>query len=107
MLNLYLVSVLSELEEVGSGKTSRKKKIRRLVCEGPVEPSDTNSSHSSTLKHTTTTTLDFKMMDMVKVKVNSHKDGGWAALKPRLGRGCTGERMGKKKDKKETNEERE
>lgn len=98
MLNIYLVSVLSELEKLGSGKTSRKKKIRRLVCEGPVEPSDTNSSHSSTLKHTTTTTLDFKMMDMVKV--NSHKDSGWVALKLQLGRGWTGERKENKESKK-------
>ena len=54
-----------------------KKEIPRLVCEGPVEPSDTSSGHSSALKHTTTTTsttLDLKMMDMVKV--NSHKDSG-------------------------------
>lgn len=79
MLNIYLVSVVSQLEKLGSGKRSRKKEIHRLVCEGPVEPSDTNSSHSSTLKHTTTTTMDFKMMDMVKV--NIHKDGGWVALK--------------------------
>lgn len=75
-LNIYLVSVLSELEnqadvERGQGE---KKEIPRLVCEGPAEPSDTSSGHRSALKHTTTTRLDFKMMDTVRV--NSHKDGG-------------------------------
>lgn len=57
-----------------------KKETPRLVCEGPAEPSDTSSGHTSALKHTTKTTtptttpLDFKMMDMLNV--NSHKDGG-------------------------------
>lgn len=66
-------------------KSSRKREITRLMCEGPVEPSDTDSGHSSKLKHTTTPTLDFKMMDTVTV--NSHKDSGCVALKQQFGRG--------------------
>lgn len=34
----------------------KKRRLPRVVCEGPVEPSDTSSGHSPALKHTTTTT---------------------------------------------------
>lgn len=49
------------------------------MCEGPAEPSDTSSGHSSdttamTTTTTTTTKLELKVMDTVRV--DSHKDTG-------------------------------
>lgn len=47
------------------------------MCEGPAEPSDTSSGHSSdttAMTTTTTTKLELKVMDTVRV--DSHKDTG-------------------------------
>lgn len=47
------------------------------MCEGPAEPSDTGSGHSSdttAITTTTTTKLELKVTDTVRV--DSHKDTG-------------------------------
>lgn len=59
-------------------QNNKKKRGLRLVCEGPAEPSDTSSGHSSdtTAMTTTTTTTKLELKVMDTVRVDSHKDTG-------------------------------
>lgn len=76
ILNIYLVIVLSEHEENEADVErvqGRKRRFPAWCLKVPGSLQTPGSSHRSALRHTTTT-VDFQMMD--KVKMTSRMDSG-------------------------------